>query len=566
MTFVYLLMPSKIHSLLVSACFCFILFAQAQTAQLIEKAESYHSTSYEMADSIYSTVLSDTLNNTLSYRYHISKGKLNMYWGLFDQALEEIEIAIQKSKVIKNDTLEVKALALKADVLLDKGMIEESVQLYLETIKKMETKENTVLLSFLYGSLAEIYRITDQLDYALDFNNKALQTAIHSNNEHSWARLYNNLSATLGEAGENERAIDTLKKALSMISDSNYFAEAKYYSNIGYSFRNMAIYDSALYYHKKSLDLKLEHQFSNTVWYSYNAIGRAFLGLNQEDSALYYLKRGFEYARQFGNMYHLKDAHIHLSSAYAANKNYENAYHYLKQGKTLEDSIYETDQETKINLYQKKFDVAKKEDELKRIKLNALLEKEQVKSKQFALIGLLMLFILLAIIFALLSKRRAQQKQIVELNLERSKKALLQNKQRLQEFAVELSSKNQKLLDLNQELVLMTEALGKKEDISASQKEKLANLKILTDSDWSKFKALFERVYPGFFDQLRGHTIEFTKGEKRIMALIKLNLNNQEAANLLGISAESVSKSKSRLKKKLEQEKYSSIQGFIDQF
>jgi hypothetical protein len=92
---------------------------------------------------------------------------------------------------------------------------------------------------------------------------------------------------------------------------------------------------------------------------------------------------------------------------------------------------------------------------------------------------------------------------------------------------------------------------------------KVLNATILTDEDWEKFKKTFEEVYPNFFASLRYRFPDVTASELRLAGLIKLNLSLKEAANTLGISSESVKKSRYRLKKKIALQEEDSLEEFI---
>jgi hypothetical protein len=92
---------------------------------------------------------------------------------------------------------------------------------------------------------------------------------------------------------------------------------------------------------------------------------------------------------------------------------------------------------------------------------------------------------------------------------------------------------------------------------------KVLNATILTDEDWERFKKTFEEVYPNFFASLRYRFPDITASELRLAGLIKLNLSLKEAANTLGISSESVKKSRYRLKKKIALQEEDSLEEFI---
>lgn len=165
------------------------------------------------------------------------------------------------------------------------------------------------------------------------------------------------------------------------------------------------------------------------------------------------------------------------------------------------------------------------------------------------------------------------------------KEELATQNEKLTQQAQELTAQNEALRNSKiQQLELYKQKLVEKADIiekvSTELKEvrenqtmptsvpieklsKILQSHILTDSDWESFKAAFNEVYPNFFASVRYHFPEITVGEIRLAALIKLNLNTKEAASMLGISSESVRKSRYRLKKKLQIDEDGSLEGFI---
>jgi DNA-binding CsgD family transcriptional regulator len=78
----------------------------------------------------------------------------------------------------------------------------------------------------------------------------------------------------------------------------------------------------------------------------------------------------------------------------------------------------------------------------------------------------------------------------------------------------------------------------------------LTETNLLTADDWAEFRQRFERVYPFFFEQLHTQFTDLTPAEERLMALSKLNLDSLRMSQMLGISTESLRKSKYRMRKK----------------
>ena len=74
---------------------------------------------------------------------------------------------------------------------------------------------------------------------------------------------------------------------------------------------------------------------------------------------------------------------------------------------------------------------------------------------------------------------------------------------------------------------------------------------ILTEEDWRHFRQMFDTVYPGFLVRLRDKFNDLTPAEVRLLALTKLQLPVNDMAQLLGISPDSIRKTRYRLRKKL---------------
>ncbi|NJL13914.1 MAG: hypothetical protein HC913_13525 [Microscillaceae bacterium] len=94
----------------------------------------------------------------------------------------------------------------------------------------------------------------------------------------------------------------------------------------------------------------------------------------------------------------------------------------------------------------------------------------------------------------------------------------------------------------------------------------LINYSFNQDKDWEHFKQMFEQVHQDFFDRLQTQYPELTAGEIRLCALIRLHLNSQDMATILGIGQDSLRVTRYRLRKKLHLPKGSNLTRFILQF
>lgn len=155
----------------------------------------------------------------------------------------------------------------------------------------------------------------------------------------------------------------------------------------------------------------------------------------------------------------------------------------------------------------------------------------------------LLLASLLAILFAglllynrqrLKIKLTRQQKEIAEAEKNSAK-------EQLQIFTQTLLEKNEQIEELTASL--------KQQTIMAN--DELIHQTLLTEYDWNRFKELFEKTHPDFFNRIKTAAPGITQSEMRLAALIKLNLDNKQMASMQGISVSSLRGNKTRLRQKL---------------
>lgn len=199
---------------------------------------------------------------------------------------------------------------------------------------------------------------------------------------------------------------------------------------------------------------------------------------------------------------------------------------------------------------------------------NELLKEKEARSKQryIGIVSMLIIILFTCIIVIYqLRKRKVHEKKILELRNEKIKTDLENNEKELKKLLKNLTEKNKIIEALNVEI----EKKEEQEDNIALQNEKLElydkiqSFSLLTENDLVEFRQIFNRIHPGFYDNLIQKNFNLSKAEVRLAMLIKLNLSTFEMAQILGISEDSVRKTNLRLRKKLDIETPEQLLEFI---
>ncbi|EAY25886.1 helix-turn-helix transcriptional regulator [Microscilla marina] len=96
--------------------------------------------------------------------------------------------------------------------------------------------------------------------------------------------------------------------------------------------------------------------------------------------------------------------------------------------------------------------------------------------------------------------------------------------------------------------------------------EESVNNEFDIEEDWLRFRIIFEQLYPNFFPGLKKEFKALTNSDLCICALLKLNLNTKDMADLLGITVDSVKKRRYRLRQKLSLQRETNLVEYIINF
>jgi DNA-binding CsgD family transcriptional regulator len=131
--------------------------------------------------------------------------------------------------------------------------------------------------------------------------------------------------------------------------------------------------------------------------------------------------------------------------------------------------------------------------------------------------------------------------------LSQVQKELDKNKRVIAIQTILLTAKDELLIELQNELNLVdTQKCPELEKIKT-----LINQNFTKSQEWESFKLYFEEVHPRFFRALKQKSSEFSQGELKLCAYLRIGLSTKEIATILHINVTSVNKKRNRVRKKL---------------
>ncbi len=415
-------------------------------------------------------------------------------------------------------------------------------------------------IHFMYKVLGGLLFNTRDYSQSIYFCNKAL---IHADNNDEIYKIQNTLGQNYYQLGELDSAIlyynlsfgnavlkgDEAWKAINACYLGQVYVARKEYEKakqqLYYSYQVHKDYDITI----AALSLQL--------------LAKAHLELEQTDSSAIYINNALHLLQHNKNMtlkwlqFDKYLQHVYYTKAdLLRTQNQKDSFYFFYQLYTnLHDSLEQVAALSSSRIVQLRINNERNIHSLQSMQT----AKAKEEQKRNIIIGSISL--LAVIIILILNRQKTILKYKEESALFQKAASDLQTqaaRDQLKDFTKNLLEKSSLLEDLQNQL--STKALSKENQEMLTE---LSSLTILTENDWIKFKLLFEKLYPGFFLKLKETYSDITLAEQRMAALSRLHLTSRQMAAILGISVDSVHKTRQRLRLRLKLSSETNIEEFV---
>ena len=352
---------------------------------------------------------------------------------------------------------------------------------------------------------------------------------------------YNHLGIIFKKKERYKEARENFSQSLKLAEKlRDTFQKAIVLNNLGLVEAEIGNYRLAIEYLEEALSVKRELKMDPEIATTANYLAEVYLKNGDFVQALNTSREALEISIQAGAKEEISKAYHTLSGLSEARGDLKKALSYHKSFKTYEDSMLNETRTRQIAEMETIYDNDKKEKQIARLTIAR--QEEALKHIRYVTILTVILFLITGFGLAMHYRNR-KNRQITEAKIK-------SYEQELDSFMQNLLEKNQRIEKLNADLAKARDEIFNSCPSHTNHMDNLMQSPILTDDDWTRFKKLFLQAYPGFFMKLRQKFPEITQTEERLIALTKLNLQTKEIASMLGISAESVNKSRYRMRKK----------------
>ena len=450
------------------------------------------------------------------------------------------------------------------DVYRYLGDYAKALEYYLQGLKIAEDLKDDPGIAGLLNSLGLVYFQQKRYDQALDFFKQALSLSEKLGYASYKAVILTNVADIYAEEKDYERSLEFYFKALEIErGQQNLDGEAQSLASLGTVYDAMGKHEEAVKNFEASLALADSIGAARTSASSCNELSGLHRKTDQLDRALYFAQRALESATQQGFQQQIQAAYLNLAETYAELNDFNAAYPNYVAYVAVKDSIFSENKTRQITEMQTKYETEKKEQQIASLQMEKT--NEIFRRNAYAL-GLACTFAIAALIIGWLNYRMKKNKKIREQERLLTKEKIESYRKELKRFTQNVVNKTHHIQSLNQELEKVKKEIAGSCSHYDGNLDKLMQSTILTEDEWDEFKTLFEQVHRGFFSNLRSKYPDLSISEVRMAGLLKLNLTSREISNMLGISHESVNKSRYRLRKKLNLGREEKLEQHFDTF
>lgn len=306
-------------------------------------------------------------------------------------------------------------------------------------------------------------------------------------------------------------------------------------------------------------------------------IGDTKRQMKEYDEAFDYYNRALQQARLLGLRHSIASIYRKIFRLHRKLGDYKSAYRFQGRYTALRDSLFNEEKAKVISDLNFQYQTAQKEQEIEMLK-----QKQAAETRKRLLLGLILGSVVVVSLLVFSRQRlkirndkalhekeklilRAKE-QLTEAELRNTRNELSFNKSILASHMENILQKNALIEQLESELKAMNLRAFEVDESRIEKVNELLHMKILTDDDWEIFKQHFEHVHTGLLFRLKEQFPSLTLGETRLFILLRLKLNSKEISNILGVSPDTVKKSRYRLRKKLQLAEGRKLQVFVDEF
>lgn len=543
-----------------------IIINENRFDKLIYLAESYIKTSPEFAFNCAHKANTIARNNNdikQEAESYILIGDIFNRGNTYSTAINYYEKAIEKLINIKEyqsiyELYRKIAIIYKEHESESKWSIDamKNALIYAQTIKSQSTIIET------YLDFADLYVFHKNYHNAMEYYNKVLKYDRNDKNIRSIARALTSKAYILIKERNYPTAMQLLDSSLNICNTENYqlleVINNGYKAEISDSIKD---YANAKNYYKKAIDLSYKYEeFDECGEYMYK-LGKLNMKLDSISPAIEVFKILCDSTEKFKMFDICYISYYEMSKCYANIGDYKEAYRLFNKYDECYDSAKLARQEKELEEIHTGYLLSLNIEEFKANELKSSNSKNQRINSIISITAVLVIIILCISLIVLFSRNKSLYNKNIQTTYEQQIKI---NKMENDLMEIQLKNNKESLINLALHLKSYIDFINPlknelKEIIELPEEEQKIKIKGIYSNiqnntrlfnNTENLNKQIDDIYKDFLERLEEKYPSITKAEKRLCAMLYINMSTKEIAVITNTTLRSVETSRYRLRKK----------------
>lgn len=442
------------------------------------------------------------------------------------------------------------------------GNNERAIEYYRNSLEIFEKQKDFPGMAVAYNNIGLVNINLESYDKALDFFTKAykIRQEVEGLPELAHSNIY--ISDAYFNLKQFDKAIEHLQIADELYDkDNNLRSKAIVASRMGDIYMADEKYDLAILKFKQALQVFSE--LDNYIWTVIENLNlaQAYKNVGNLKQAIASAEKALLKSKENNYSQYLVQLHELLASIFYETGEIDKAYNYRQRLNVISDSIQDVNDNVQFANLQ--FSVETLKHRLETERLTNEIQKRNILRNYLIVIFILVISVFTLVIGRFRLKRKQehiwhiQQEEIAALQLREKEDENVKLNRELELRNRELTSKTMGIVKNSEFISEIVKELQELEIIKKENREKVQRiidrLKHNQKEDgWDEFEIRFEKVHKDFNQKLAELHPSLTPNERRLCALLRLNMTTKEISSITYQSSKSIDVARSRLRKKMK--------------
>ncbi len=341
-------------------------------------------------------------------------------------------------------------------------------------------------------------------------------------------------------------------------------------NNVGDIMMEKNQFQMAKNYYSEAMKIRRNNFEQYGMAISYTGLANVNYALGNSQMAELYYDSALTMSKAIGTIVRTGDVYYSMAEFHAKQGNYQKAYEAMKNYTAIQDTVFDQEKMMVVNELNAKYETEKTQQDLyiQMGKVKILRRTNNLFTFSIIALGVIVLLIvMLGITWYKRTKLNNQKnleiaeknRQLAESNQKAIQVELERSKLEHEKILAELQFKKRELtqlaLHINQQNDFLESLKNNLKEVTSSPEvkslERELDAKLNLDKQREDFELNIDLINEDFYRKLEEKYPQLNENEKKLCAMVRLNLSSKEIAAIQNISPKSVDMNRYRMRKKL---------------